>query len=364
MSTRRVVLIGIGSVGSTVAEALASCGLLDFRLVDGAELEEHNIARHVLKRPYIHQNKAEAMAKYLFDSFPPDAFTVIAVPRHVDGSMSDHELDELLEGADVVVAATDNRRAQRKVAERALANDVPAVLPGLYPNGGGEVFVSFGPRTPCFLCWDAFRTEQQTLRGVSALGVEAASVVALTMHLILGLLDESSEFARLYAHEPRDPIPQLFVIERPHAAIAIGEVGRAPNCTMCQVGPAAGPAMTSPRDRADTSLRQAEVLQETSLFAWAVFLVFLVIAAATANVVAILLLAMASVACPFFVMRPSQAETMTWIAANDFVSAATGLALVALLVFSLASHNAALIVLLGVALAASSTALFAQSRAG
>ena len=107
--------------------------------------------------------------------------------------------DALIEDADLVVAATDSREAQRRVAARALANDVPCIFPALYENGGGEVFVSLGPGAPCLLCWEAFRTENSDLRAVSAINAEVMSVISLAVQLAIGILDPSSSFARLFA---------------------------------------------------------------------------------------------------------------------------------------------------------------------
>jgi molybdopterin/thiamine biosynthesis adenylyltransferase len=363
LSTQRVVQVGIGTVGSAIAAELAACGVQEFCLVDGDVLEEQNISRHELKRAYVDRNKAEAMASFLEESYPPGSLTVTAVPRHVDGSMSDDELDDLVEGADVVIAATDDRSAQRRVAARALANDVPAVFPALYENGGGEVFISLGPDAPCLLCWEQFRPEGQALRAVSALRVETTSIASLGVQLTVGLLDRSSDFARLFAHRRQDRTPPtLFVLARPHAAIEFARVNRVANCAMCQVGPAPSRVAAlnglAARHRVGQAVGPRE--NETLLGSGLVFLTLLFIAAATTNAVAIVLLVVASTIGPYIVLRPNAADTISWARQNDFISVLIGLADLALLVFSLAWRTPELILLLGVALAASSAALFSR----
>jgi hypothetical protein len=99
-------------------------------------------------------------------------------------------------------------------------------------------------------------------------------------------------------------------------------------------------------------------IRDMPLFVWAAFLTLLIIAPTTGNVAAIILLVIASVACPYIVFRPTANDAISWILRNDFASIGIGLVNLALLVFSLAWRNAAVIVLLGVALVASSTALF------
>jgi hypothetical protein len=114
------------------------------------------------------------------------------------------------------------------------------VFPALYPDGGGEVFVSLGPGAPCLLCWETFRPADESLRAVTALNVEASTVVALAVQLALGVLDPGSPFARLFAGTPTDRDPRTLFVLRPHASVQYVRVSRRDNCPMCQVGPADG----------------------------------------------------------------------------------------------------------------------------
>jgi hypothetical protein len=363
LSTVRVVLFGVGTVGSAIVAELAGCGVRSFCFVDGDTLEEQNISRHELKLAYIGQNKALAMARFLVASYPLESLEIEGVPRYVDGSMPDDELDTLIDDADIVVAATDNRRAQRRIAERALASDVPAVFPALYENGGGEVFVGLGPGSPCFLCWDAFRTTDQALRAVSALNIEASSIVSLAVQLTLGILDQSSAFARLLARPRRDrPAPNLFALPFPHGALQFAPVQRVPNCPMCQVGPSPARAATAWSGNLAASQLSDPVhaLRENPALAWMGLgaAVIFIIAVATGNPLATLLMAGSAVGLPYIVLRPSSADVISRALQNDFVSVLIGLVDLALLVFSIATRNGVIILLLAVALGTSSTALF------
>jgi molybdopterin/thiamine biosynthesis adenylyltransferase len=242
----RVVIFGLGTVGSPIAVELGGSGVRRFRLLDGDVLEPANIVRHVCKQPYVGRNKAESVADLIRLSYPPESTEVEYYPCFVDGAMSDNFLDELIQDADLVIAATDDRRAQRRIAERALALDVPAVFPALYPDGGGEVFVQLGPGAPCLLCWEAFRPAEESLRAVTALNVEAVSVIGLAVQLALGVLDPSSTFARLFAGTPTDREPRTLFVMRPHASVQYVRVSQRPNCPTCQVGPAAGQTAVQP----------------------------------------------------------------------------------------------------------------------
>jgi ThiF family protein len=231
---RLVVVVGIGTVGSQVAKELARNGVGRLRLIDGDRLERANLIRHVLDERYVGRNKAEALAEHLSDSLP--SIGVEALPLYVDGSISDEDLDHLLANADLVVAATDDRTAQRRIGTRTLALDVPSIFPALYRDGGGEVVVQLSPAFPCFFCWDGFRTGAERLRAVTALNLDTLDVVQLAGYLCMGLLEPGSSYAELLRPEPGNPPPQLFV--RNDFSLAFRSLRRRPNCPACSVGPA------------------------------------------------------------------------------------------------------------------------------
>lgn len=160
-----------------------------------------------------------------------------ALPRKIDNSLSDTELDRLLNDADLIVAATDDRNAQRRIARRSLALDIPVVLPALYGDNGGEVFIQRSSRYPCFFCWDGWRQVDERLRGVSALNNDTLGVLQLAVDLSLGVLDPRSERARLMAAPPNDPRPRQLFIQRRFAALEMAPQARRKDCPSCAVGP-------------------------------------------------------------------------------------------------------------------------------
>lgn len=242
LADKLVVVAGVGSVGSQVAEELANC-VGRIRLIDHEALEEHNLPRHALGRPYLGMNKAEGMTLYLADEIP--TLQPEAVPLKVDDSLSNDELDQLLRDADLIVAATDDRRAQRRIGERALALDIPAIFPGLYERNGGEVFVQRSSRRPCFLCWDGTRPIGQELRGVAATNSDITYIITLANQLSWGILDRHSEYAHdLFAIDAgQSQPPQLFV--QNGLALAKQSVPWRPHCPACAVGPASANPFTT-----------------------------------------------------------------------------------------------------------------------
>jgi molybdopterin/thiamine biosynthesis adenylyltransferase len=227
MQRSRAVVFGLGSVGSRVSEQLARSAVGELLLVDGDVLKEENVTRNLLGAESIGENKAYAVANELARTIP--SLHVEYLPDYVDDGVPDIALDRLLSGADLIIAATDDRRAQRRINRRALELEIPALYPGVDAAADrGEVFVALGRGiSPCFSCWDSFRAEDVTLREVQALDVEIYATVEATVRLALGLLDPESEFARPMLGNRLNPRPRtIFFVSsfgsRPRGMFADG----------------------------------------------------------------------------------------------------------------------------------------------
>ena len=66
----RIHIIGCGSIGSTVAENLARCGLINFTLWDFDLVETHNIVNQMFRLQDVGRNKAEALLDILSEINP------------------------------------------------------------------------------------------------------------------------------------------------------------------------------------------------------------------------------------------------------------------------------------------------------
>ncbi len=235
LARRRVVVVGLGAVGSAIAEELARSGVGSLLLIDGDILEIQNVARHALGLAHLGANKAQAMAEHLALTVPE--LGVLALPHHLDEHVVDHEIDLWLAIADLVVIATDRRAAQRRIASRALALDVPAVVPGLYADDGGEVFVQLGPALPCFSCWDGFRAADAEVRGATSINADGLAVIQNAVYLSLAVLDPTSRHVRELAPMADDARPRQVFVYRPGAAPLRAPARLRPGCESCAVGP-------------------------------------------------------------------------------------------------------------------------------
>lgn len=103
----RVHIIGCGSVGSTVAENLARCGITKMTLWDFDEVEAHNIVNQMFRVQDIHKKKVEALRDILLEINPD-----------IDGSLElkpDGWQGKLLSG--YIFLCVDNIELRRKIVE-------------------------------------------------------------------------------------------------------------------------------------------------------------------------------------------------------------------------------------------------------
>lgn len=146
---KTVAIVGVGSIGSAAAEALAEYGVRRLLLIDPDRLAEHNFARHRVPEAHVGRYKAVAMADVLTARDPhvqPEALTLDVIYD------ADH-VRPVFDEADVVLVASDgvdSRRAANHLARRA---GKPVVLACVLDDGAyGEVLRIRPPRTGCLLC--------------------------------------------------------------------------------------------------------------------------------------------------------------------------------------------------------------------
>jgi molybdopterin-synthase adenylyltransferase len=102
----KVGVVGVGSVGSMVAETLARIGIQEISLIDFDVVEKHNLDRllHAQKRDYLERNlKVEVVAAALKRSATAKRFTVNAIPYGVtelEGSRAALDCDVLFSCVD------------------------------------------------------------------------------------------------------------------------------------------------------------------------------------------------------------------------------------------------------------------------
>jgi len=145
-----VLVVGLGSGGSTVALELAKAGVGHLALVDPDRLEEQNLIRHECDARYLGRNKAEAVADLIAHRNPDAEVEPIAADVFELGE----RLEQAVADADVVAVCTDAEPPKHLLNRLCMAAAVPGVYAGVYARGiGGEVIRCGGGREDaCYGC--------------------------------------------------------------------------------------------------------------------------------------------------------------------------------------------------------------------
>lgn len=144
----RATIVGVGSIGSAVAELLAQNGAGHLNLVDYDRLEQRNLPRHVLSERDLGRHKVYAMRDRLLDgrggpsvdAFPIDVLTETDLLRPI------------VADSDIVICAADGvapRRVCNHVCRRART---PLVLAAVLGDGAFGEVIRIRSRTGCLFC--------------------------------------------------------------------------------------------------------------------------------------------------------------------------------------------------------------------
>lgn len=210
VSDKNVMIVGVGSVGSYIAEQLARNGVTQFTFIDPDIVEFPNLSRTVYNLHDIEVPKVKALTRHLLNINPS-----IKITSYENDILkfSPGELQEMFENVDFVVATTDEPAAQRVINRFAYGLNLPAIYVGLYAGAdGGEAILSIPEETPCYLCATSIRHQYEQafeqvsartdygtgkLVGEVALSVDIQHVTSAAIKLILSLLIPKDSDVRL-----------------------------------------------------------------------------------------------------------------------------------------------------------------------
>lgn len=108
----RIHIIGCGSVGSTVAENLARCGVTKMTLWDFDKVEQHNIVNQMFTEKHVGMMKVEALRDILFDINPEIKNELKIEPNGWQGKM--------LSG--IIMLAVDSIDIRKQIVEQHMDN--------------------------------------------------------------------------------------------------------------------------------------------------------------------------------------------------------------------------------------------------
>ena len=234
LGSARVVLLGVGGLGTWAAYALASTGIGRLDIFDGDDVEISNLNRQILfGESDLGRPKAIVAAESLA-RFNPH-MKVCGTPRRLSGP---GDVGAAVDGADFVVDAADwpAHSIERWVSAACFERDIPFITMSSLPPLArlGPLFVP--GETGCYLCLEAHYREQQPLydelsagKGLvpspaaqfgPLCGVIGSHVAMETVHFLTGLVRPTT-------------VGRALMVDARTMAITEQEVPRRPNCPVC-----------------------------------------------------------------------------------------------------------------------------------
>jgi molybdopterin/thiamine biosynthesis adenylyltransferase len=234
----RVLVAGVGGLGSVAATQLAAMGVGHLRLVDYDVVEASNLQRqHLYDISKVGYPKVEVAAGRLRKLNPH--IKVEPLPLAIGA----HNAEEIVRGMDVVVDGLD-RMAPRYALNRACAKlRVPYVF-GAAVSMYGNTSTILPGETACLECVQG-SVEDETLPSCSILGVHPS---------ILGLIAsiEVSEATRVLLNQRPRLAGKLLICDLDSLDFQMIELSRVDNCPVCGSRPS--PPAAAPERRLVTEL--------------------------------------------------------------------------------------------------------------
>ena len=148
LANKRVLIIGLGSGGASIAVELAKAGVGQFAIADFDRVELHNLSRHICTVNDLGRLKTDAVADAIWGKNP---YAVVdKLPINVSKNLD--LLETEIAKADVVMACTDNNLSRYYTSELLVKHGKVGLFGRAITRAeGGDVFI-YRPGQPCYFC--------------------------------------------------------------------------------------------------------------------------------------------------------------------------------------------------------------------
>jgi len=216
LSRSRVLIAGLGGLGSLASLYLAAAGVGTLRLADRDRVSLSDLNRQIL---YMHADigriKTEAATERLL------ALNGSCRIDPVCGDICESG-QRLVEGCDVVIDATDNLAARRAINRSAVNLGVPMVYGGI--NGfSGSVAVILPGKSACLECLFPDRGSDLSPRTIGAIGPVVGMVASM----------QCSEALKLLLKTGQPLADRMLHIQADRGEWKSIRTRRNPNCPVC-----------------------------------------------------------------------------------------------------------------------------------
>jgi molybdopterin/thiamine biosynthesis adenylyltransferase/rhodanese-related sulfurtransferase len=217
----RVLLIGVGGLGSPAAMYLAGAGVGTLGLVDPDDVELSNLHRQIIHdTDRVGMRKTES-ARVRIESFNPDV-KVEAFPLRFNNESADRILAD---GWDVIIDGADNFPTRYALNDVAVKRRIP-VCHGSIDRFEGRVTTFLGDRGPCYRC--LFPTQPNP-------GVFGACIERGVLGVLPGVIGtlQATEALKLLLGIGQPLTGRLLTYEALELEFRIIRYERNPTCSVC-----------------------------------------------------------------------------------------------------------------------------------
>lgn len=220
----RVAVIGIGALGTVIANNLARAGIGYLRLIDRDFVERHNLHRQMI---FTEEDVQAGLPKAIAArNFLHKANSEIGIDAVV-ADFNPYNALELLESIQIVVDGTDNRETRRLLDEACHSKGIPWIYGGVIGSTG--MTMNFVPgQTACYHCL----TGSESLPS-SSVSCSTAGVINMVTNIIASY--ESVEAVKILLDDPAVRKDLLFLDVWGNEQYAI-QVDPRPDCPVCRLG--------------------------------------------------------------------------------------------------------------------------------
>lgn len=215
LSKARVLIIGVGGLGTPVALYLTATGVGELILVDSERVELSNLNRQILYSTRdIGRLKVEVAAEKLRELNPHVRITTY--PYRASREL----LEELVKEADLVIDGTDNWETRFLINEFCVKYRKPFIHAGVQ-GFHGQLMVIVPGVTPCLRCIIPFNPSEKD-----------RVLVLPTTPGILGLL-QATEAIKIITGVGVPSLNKLLVFDGYNMRLHEVQVSRNPKCPVC-----------------------------------------------------------------------------------------------------------------------------------
>ena len=155
LKDKRVLIIGLGSGGSSIALELAKAGIGKFSLFDFDRMELHNLSRHTGYIKDLGRLKTDVIKESILGKNPSAQIDLFPV----DVRKNIQLLEDEIKKADIVICATDTNSSRNLINRHLVANQKTGIYGWVTARAeGGEVFI-YRPGGTCYACIEPAKDE-------------------------------------------------------------------------------------------------------------------------------------------------------------------------------------------------------------